>query len=191
MGKSYKDLSPEEELELTLLLGFFQESVQNAYLQMERWSQQKRGWDLQMFFVAMMCVFEATTGLKRFLEHDDPEVWSILKRFRDKVDRQKIGELRNDIIHPKQISKLQDQKRKPLPKSSVLHIGSYHVDRDEYYFGKHKIRIPEAFDLVTQMIQELRTLTTSRLTDFYQNQTGAVEGMIPFTYLHHFPLREN
>lgn len=189
MKKTYKDLSPEEERELVLLLGFFQESIQNTFLQMERWRQLKNGWDIQIFFIALMRLDEAAKLLKRFLACPDNEVWSILQKFRRKIKLQKISKLRNDIIHPGKISKLQDQKGKPLPETPIVHLGSYLVDSDEYQFGAHRIKVSDSFDLVNQMTQELKTLSSDRLKEFYQ--TGSVEGMIPFTYLHHFPMRRD
>ena len=185
--KTYKDLPSHEETELVLLLGFFEDSLQNAHIQMDRWKQLKSGWDLQMFFIAVMRIDEASEGLKHFVDHDDEEVWSILKEFRKKVEQHQIRELRNDIIHPRKISKLRDQKGKPLPENPILHLGTYHVDKDKYYFGKYRINLSKIFDLVNQMTQELRTLSSRRLTKFYQNRTGDVEGMISFPYLHHFP----
>lgn len=190
MKKTYKDLSPEDELELVLWLGFLEDSIHNAHVQIERWKQLKSGWDLQMFFVAVNCIDDAANGLKRFLSHGDSEFWSILKKFKKMVLQKDIKRLRNNIIHREKLSKLQDEKGNPLPPSPLLILGAYLVDSDEYQFGMHRIKVSDSFDMINLMTQELQFLSSKRLAEFYQNQTGSVEGMIPFTYLHHFPIRK-
>jgi hypothetical protein len=181
MKKTYKDLTPQEETELVLWLGFFEHSVQNAYLQMKRWRRLRSFWDLDMFYVAAICVDDAAKGLKRFLSYNDDEVWAILKRFRDKVKEYNLKDLRNDIVHREKIVKLQDRKGNPLPESPILVLGGYNVDKDEYSFGTHRIKISETFNLVKEMTKDIRKLARSRLAEFYK--TGDYEGMIPFTHL--------
>ena len=184
MKKTYKDLSPQEETELVLWLGFFEDSVQNAQMQIKRWKHLKNGWDLLTFFVAVVWIENATKGLEHFLTKDDAEVWAILKEFKKTVERYKLKALRNDIVHRERIFKWWDKKRNPLPPSPILMLGVYMADKDEYCFGIHRVKISEVFNVVETMIQDIKRIAANRLTEFYE--TGSFPGMIPFTYLHVF-----
>ena len=183
--KSYKDLSPRQEIEYVLWLDFFEDSVHNAYVQKKRWKDTISGWDLQMFFVAIVCADDAAIGLKRFLSHDN-EVWTVLKKFRKEVKQYQIRELRNDIVHRDNIAKLQDKKGNPLPNSPILLLGVYNATTDEYSFGIHRVKVSKIFDLIDRMTHELRKLLSDRLMNFYKT-AGDLKGMIPFTHLRNFP----
>ncbi|MFA6097909.1 MAG: hypothetical protein WC788_09900 [Candidatus Paceibacterota bacterium] len=65
--KTYKDLTLEQELEYILWLRFFEHSVDNALVQIQRWNRSKNGWDLEMFFVSVSCIDDAIVALNRFL----------------------------------------------------------------------------------------------------------------------------
>jgi hypothetical protein len=183
MPKTYEDLPPQEETELVLWLGFFEDSVHNAHTQMKRWKHLKSGWDLHMFFVAVVHVDDAAKGLERFLSYD-ADVWAILKEFREKVKEYNLRDLRNDIVHRERIFRLQDKKGNPLPESPILLLGAYDVSRDEYSFGTHRVKISQTFDLINAMTEDIKRALTNRLTEFYKTENLA--GMIPFTYLHSF-----
>ncbi len=178
--KSYNDLPPQEEIELVLWLGFFEDSVNNAHMQIKRWEQTRNAWDLQMFFIAVTCMYDAIKCLGGFLTND-AEIWKILKEFKRKVEKYNLKKLRNDIVHPKDIFKNQDRQGNPLPKKSILILGAYLVDKDEFIFGTHSIKVSEAFDVVRTLTQEWRTVLDNRLSEFYE--TKELEGMIPFTHL--------
>jgi hypothetical protein len=182
MDKTYKDLSPQEELELVLWLGFLEESLRNAHIQIKRWKDSNKSWDLNMFFVAVACVDDAINGLKQYLSCDS-EVWIILKKFKKEVEAHKVRDLRNDIVHRDRLIKLQDKNKNPLPKSPLLILGGYLVDKDEYYFGKHIIKISDAFHFVEETIEAITTVINNRHNEFYS--TKSFRGMIPFTFSLH------
>ncbi len=189
MKKTYKDLSPQEETELVLWLSFLEDSVRNAELQLERWKDLKNFWDLHMFFVAVIFVDDAAKRLKSFLSYDDDEVWAILKKFRKEVEGYYLEDLRNEIIHREKIFKLQDKKGNPLPPSPILILGEYIADTDEYIFGTHRIKVSEAFDLLQELVQDIRDLFGKRLKEY--SETKDLTGMIPFTRLHMFAAASN
>ena len=188
MKKTYKDLSPEEDVAFELWWGFFEDSIRNARTQIKRWKLSEDNWDLEMFFVALAFVDDAANGLSSFLTYDT-EVWPLLKRFRDRFGEEsdnalKLRALRNDIVHRKKLTQLQDRKGNPLSTLPFVIVGAYHADKDEYYFGNHKIVVTEAFDLVQTLTHELKTLLADRIGEYYS--TGRVTGMIPFTHLRSF-----
>lgn len=165
MNKTYKDLPPQEEVELKLWLDFFEDSVKNAYLQMNRWKDLRSGWDLQMFFVAITFIDDAANGLKRFLSNDD-EIWAILSGFRKEFEAHNLRGLRNEIVHPKNLFKWQDKKGNSLPTSPLLILGAYHVDKDEYYFGTHRIKLSEVFEFLETMAIAIKKVLENRLEQF-------------------------
>lgn len=139
------------------------------------------------FFVAVSCIDDAIVGLKRFLSYDK-EIWTVLMSFRANVRKYKLNDLRNDILHRKKIFKLQDKKGKPFSKTPFLILGGHNVSKDEYIFGVHRISLPEAFQSVLVLRQEIRKVFKKRLEDYYK--TGEYEGIIPWTRLHSFGINK-
>jgi len=187
--KTYKNLSAYEELEFVLWLSFLEDSVKNAYVQMNRWNRKKEGWDLQMFFMALINIDDAIVGLKRFLNYgkdyvNESEFWNILKDFRKKVKGQGLNALRNDTMHREQVFQLKDKKGKLLPRTPILMLGGYNATTDEYIFNIHKIRILDSFLLVQDLRRNIRALFKRRLYESYTKDNYI--GMIPYTCLHSF-----
>ena len=163
----------------TLDAGFFDDSIANALIQKRRWKRNPNFWDIQTFFVALINIDDAIVGLKRFLDFNDSEFWKILKSYRREVERFKLGDLRNDLLHRNKIFKQQDKKGNPLPKSSILILGGYNFSSDEYIFGVNKIKVSEAFQFLQRFIEEIRKLFKERLCEYYKsNKYGAI---IPWT----------
>jgi len=86
MNKTYKDLSPQDEFELVLWLGFLKDSVRNASMQMKRWRLAANSWDLQMFFVAVHSAYVASCKLESGLLSSDKEIHDILEKFTKRSD---------------------------------------------------------------------------------------------------------
>jgi len=123
--KTYKDLSLEQELEYTLWLSFFEQSIDNALVQIKRWNKSKKGWDLEMFFMAVSCIDDSVVAINKFLNFgkdfvNEPELNNALKEFRKKIKNHHIKDIRNDLIHRERLSKQQDKKSNSLPKRSIL-----------------------------------------------------------------------
>lgn len=181
--KNYQDLPPEKETELVLWLGFLENSIENAFVQIRRWKRFKNGWDLNMLIVIIANIDDAKENLRQFLSFDK-EIWDVFQIFEKKFKKNKLRDLRDDIIHPKLLFKLQNKKGQPFLKSPILNIGGYNVSNDEYKFGSNIIIISDIFEIIDTLSKNIRTILETRLRSFYE--TGACEGIIPWTTLHGF-----
>ena len=185
--KSHKELSIESELELVLWLGFLEDSIENALVQKRRWMNSNKSWDLHTFFVAVACIDDAIAHLSTYISYDK-EIWTVLKTFRKIVRKYKLSHIRDDILHRDKIFKLQDRKGKPFLKTPLLILGGHNLSKDEYIFGVHRISLPEAFQCVSVLRQEIRKILIKRLDDYYK--TGKYEGIIPWTNLRSFGINK-
>lgn len=185
--KNYKDLPHEKEVELVLWLGFLQDLIDNAFVQIRRWKRFKNSWDLNMFTIILVNIDDVRENLKQFL-YFDKDIWDVFKTFNKKFRKNKLRDLRNDIIHPKLLFKLQDKKGRPFLKSPILNIGGYNVFKDEYTFGSNIIIISDIFEIINIFSKNIRCVLEARLRSYYE--TGIYEGIIPWTILHGFNKRK-
>lgn len=181
--KNYKDLPREKEIELVLWLHFLEDSIENAFVQIRRWKRFKNGWDLDMLIVIIANINDAKENLRQFLSFDK-EIWDIFQVFEKEFNKNKLRDLRDDIIHPKLLFKLQNKKGQPFLKSPVLNIGGYNVSKDEYTFGSNTIIISDVFAIIETFSKNIRSVLKTKLRSFYE--TGVYEGIIPWTVLHGF-----
>ncbi|MEK7450792.1 MAG: hypothetical protein AAB662_02545 [Patescibacteria group bacterium] len=181
--KNCKDLPREKEIELSLWLGFLEDLIDNAFVQIRRWKRFKNGWDLNMLIVIIANIDEARENLKQFLCFDK-EIWEVFRIFERKFRKNKLKYLRNDIIHPKLLFKLQNKNGQPFLRSPILNIGGYNVSKDEYTFGSNIIILSETFEIIETLSKNIRSILETRLRSFYEN--GIYEGIIPWTKLHGF-----
>lgn len=181
--KNYQDLPPEKETELVLWLGFLENSIENAFVQIRRCKRFKNGWDLNMLIVIIANIDDAKENLRQFLSYDK-EIWDIFQIFEKKFKKNKLRDLRDDIIHPKLLFKLQNKKGQPFLKNPILNIGGYNVSKDEYTFGSNIIIISDIFEIIDTLSKNIKIILETRLRNFYK--TGAYEGIIPWTKLHGF-----
>lgn len=190
--KTYKDLSLEQELEYTLWLDFFKQSVNNALFQIKRWTKSKKGWDLEMFFMAVSSIDDAVVAINKFLNLgkdfvNEPELNNALKEFRKKIKNHHIKDIRNDLIHRERLSKQQDKKGNSLPKRSILVLGGYNFSTDEYEFNTYKIKLSEIFFIIRNFKKEIKKIFEKKLQQFYQvKEVEDFKSMIPYTFLYTF-----
>lgn len=181
--KSYKDLPHEKEVELALWWGFLEDLIDNAFVQIRRWKRFKNSWDLNMLIVIITNIDDAKENLRQFLSYDK-EIWNVFKIFEKKFKKNKLRDLRDDIIHPRLLFKLRNKKGYPFLKSPILNIGGYNVSKDEYTFGSNKIIISDVFEIIKTLSRNIKNVLETRLRSFYE--TGTYEGIIPWTMLHGF-----
>ena len=179
ISKNYKQLSQKEEVELVLWLSFLNDSIRNALTQKRRWKNGHNFWDIQTFFVALINIDDAIVGLKKFLDYNDREFWEILKLYRKEVEKLRLGDLRNDLLHRNKIFKQQDKKGNPLPKAPILILGGYNFSTDEYTFGVHRIKVSDTFQFLQQLVKTTRKLFKVRLREYYES--NRYEAIIPWT----------
>jgi hypothetical protein len=190
--KTYKDLTLEQELEYTLWLVFFEQSIDNALFQIKRWNKSKKGWDLEMFFMAVSCIDDAVVAINKFLNLgkdfvNEPELNNAFKEFRKKIKNHNIKDIRNDLIHRERLSKQQDKKGNSLPKRSILVLGGYNFSTDEYEFNACKIKLSEIFSIIRNFKKEIKIIFEKKLQHFYQiEEVKDFKSMIPYTFLHTF-----
>ena len=190
--KTYKDLSQKESSEFVLWLSYFKETLDNNQIQMTRWSRSKNPWDIEMFFISLICVDNAIIGLKRFLNFgedfiNEEELWSIMKQFRKELAGYGINDLRSDLLHRKKIFKLQNKKGESFPPSSILILGGCNLTTNEYQFGPyHYIKISEIFTKVRKFKKDIKKIYKKKLEDFYMDKNNEYKSMIPFGFLHTF-----
>lgn len=190
--KTYKDLSLEQDLEYTLWLIFFKDSIDNALVQIKRWNRSKKRWDLEMFFMAVSCIDDAVVAINKFLNLgqdyvNEPELNKVFKEFRKKIKNHYIKDIRNDLIHRERLSKQQDKKGNLLPKRSILVLGGYNFSTDEYEFNTYKIILSKIFTIIRNFKKELKTIFEKKLQHFYQvEEVKDFKSMIPYTFLHTF-----
>lgn len=182
ISKTHKELPQEKEIELVLWLSFLDDSIRNALIQKRRWKNRHVFWDLQTFFVAIVNIDDAIVGIKKFLEYYDLEFWIILKSYRKNVERFKLRDLRNDLLHRNKIFKQQDKKGNPFPRTSILILGGYNFSSDEYTFGLHRIKVSDTFQILQELIKAIRKLFTERLREYYKS--NKYEAIIPWTNVH-------
>jgi|SRR3989344_531374 len=190
--KTYKDLSQEQELAYVLWLRFLEDSVNNALIQARRWNKTKQGWDLEMFFVAVSSIDDAVIAVNRFLNLgeeyvNESELKALFKGLRKKIKDYHIKDIRNDLVHRERVSKQQDNKRKSLPKRSILVLGGYNFTTDEYEFNIYKIKVSEFFSVIRNFRKDIKKILNKKLQIYYQvEEIKDYESMIPFTFLHGF-----
>lgn len=195
--KTYKDLSLEQELEYTLWLSFLKDFIDNALVQIKRWNRSKKGWDLEMFFIAVSCIDDAIIAISRFLNLgkdfvNEPKLNNAFKEFRKKIKNHHIQDIRNDLIHRERVSKQQDKKGNSLPKRSILVLGGYNFSTDEYEFNIYKIKLLEIFTIIRNFKKEMKIIFEKKLQQFYQEEeVKDFKSMIPYTFLRIFENKQS
>jgi len=190
--KTYKDLPQKKGLELVLWLSRLNESLENSKIQMNRWNRNKKGWDLELFFISIVFIDDATRLLKPLLTFSkdyikEKELVAILKEFRKIVKKYNINNLRNDLIHREKIFKLQNRKGKRFFDISVLVLGGYNFTTDVYTFGPlYNIKVHEVFEVVKKLEKDLKELYAKKLNDSYASKNNKYESMIPYSLLRSF-----
>jgi len=189
--KTYKDLPQKEEIKLTLWLSFLEEYINNALVQIRRWNRSKNAWDLHIFFVAMVCIFDATIELRKFWNYgpdyiSEPELRKVFDNFRKNIEKYNLKEFRNNFIHRERIFKNKDRLGKTLSEYPVLILGSLTFNDGEfiYTFGTKEMKILGAFSLVKKFRKELKKIFNYKLALFYGG--NSYESMVPFPCLRWF-----
>lgn len=185
----YKDLSNEDEKELILWLGYFEESVEHSLVQKRRWKRNKDNWDLQMFFVALECIYESTDGLMKlgFFCSNEPEVWRSISSFRKYFESTSLKDLRDGSIHRDQLYNQKSKQKRPLQVGSVIILGGLIVNSNEYLYqsGVHKIKVLETFQVIEDLAREIRLTLDNKIRKNPDPMTYD-KGMIPWTHLRSF-----
>lgn len=184
----YKDLSNTDEVELVLWFDFLKESIDNALIQKRRWKRNGSFWDIQVFFVAVGCIDEAIKGLGNlsYFARVEQRFWAVLTKFQNNIGQQNLKELR-DHIHRDRIYNRKNKKAKPLPKGPLFIFGGYNLNKDEYTFLTHTIKVGEAFKAVIDLKKELKAILNKKLIKFYKSRSSDYNsGMISWTYLRSF-----
>lgn len=181
--KSHKDLPVDKEIELVLWWGFLEDSIDDAFVLTHRWKRLKNVWDLKTLVIIIAIIEEARVNLKQYLSIDTG-LWEVFKTFERKYRLYKLGDLRNDIIHPRMLFKLKKRNGQPFLKTPILNIGGYSLDKDVFTYGSNVIIVSDVIEIVENLSKEIRGVLESKLKDFYK--TGRYEGMIPWTALHGF-----
>ncbi|QQG43204.1 MAG: hypothetical protein HYW45_03310 [Candidatus Daviesbacteria bacterium] len=189
----YKDLSNEDEKELVLWLAYFEESVNNSLTQKRRWKRNMDNWDLQMFFVAVRCIYEATEGLMnlRFFCNNEPGIWKAMSSFRRYFDGTSLKDLRDESIHRDQLYNRKSKQKRPLQVGSLIILGGLIVNSNEYVYqnGVHKIKVLETFQIIEALAREIRLALDKRIKKNPDPMTYN-KGMIPWMDLRSFIRRK-
>lgn len=181
---SYRALTFAQEREYILWLGYLDESVKNAILQISRWKRNYQGWDLHMFFVATVGIDDSAENLVRYVG-GDTEFKSVLDTFRKSFKANCISDWRNNLLHRKRIYKNENSKGKRLPDKSIYIFGGYNFSTDMYEFEPYKVRLSDAFLMVKNLRKRIRLLIKERRMQAYLDKSNApIPGMIPYTMLH-------
>ncbi len=187
--KFYKDLSTKDELELILWLGYFEDSVNNSLIQKYRWKRNKTTWDLQMFFIAVRCIYEATEGLMKlgFFCGNEPEIWKAMTSFRDYFKKTSLKDLRDESIHRDWLYNQKSKQKRQLQAGKIIILGGLAISSQEYeyQFGIHKIKVLATFRVVETLARGIRVILDKKIKDHPDSMTYN-KGMISWNHLRSF-----
>jgi len=187
--ESYRDLEPADENELNLWLDYFEDSLKNSLTQIRRYKINTTNWDLQMFFVAANCVYDATQGLMKleFFCKNEIAVWDKISKYRKYFEITKLKDLRDESIHKDWLYSQKSKQTRPLQAGNIIHLGSLLITSDEivYQNGIHKANILDAFRAISELSKDLK-LVFKRKIKKNPDRSKYCIGMISWFYMKNF-----